>query len=77
MAIAVPATFLVDYAHRTSPPFPTGYRGLPMKDWEWYHILKASRVGLLAWNNFFWGFMGCATAYRFASRKHVNPPGRG
>ena len=77
VAIAVPSTFLMDYAHRTSPPFPVDYRGLPMKDWEWYHILKASRVGLLAQNNIFWGFMGCVTAYRFASRKHVNPPGTG
>jgi hypothetical protein len=76
VGIAVPSTFLMDYAHRTGPPL-LDYRRLPMKDWEWYHILKASRVGLLAWNNVFWGFMGCVTAYRFASRKHVNPPGTG
>jgi hypothetical protein len=77
VGIAVPATFLMDYAHRTTPPFPVDYRELPMKDWEWYHILKASRAGFFAWNNLFWGFMGCVTAYRFASRVHVNPPGRG
>jgi omega-hydroxy-beta-dihydromenaquinone-9 sulfotransferase len=75
--ISVPATFLSDYAHRTSPPFPVGYRGLPMRNWEWYHILKASRVGSLAQNNLFWLFMGVVTAYRFASRKFVFPPGRG
>ena len=74
VAIACPATFLMDYAHRTSP---IDYRGLPMRDWEWYHILKASRAGFLAWNNLFWGFMGCVTAYRFASRELVNPPGTG
>jgi hypothetical protein len=74
VAIACPSTFLMDYAHRTAP---IDYRGLPMKDWEWWHILKASRVGLMAWNNLFWGFMGCVTAYRFASRELVNPPGTG
>jgi hypothetical protein len=73
---SVPATFLSDYAHRTSPPFHVGYRPLPpMKDWEWYHILKASRAGSLATNNLFWLFMGAVTAYRFASRQHVHPPG--
>jgi hypothetical protein len=79
--IAVPATFLMDYAHRTGtqpngPPL-LDYRGLPMKHWEWHHILKAARAGFWAQNNLFWGFMGCVTAYRFASRKHVNPPGTG
>jgi omega-hydroxy-beta-dihydromenaquinone-9 sulfotransferase len=75
--VAMPATFLMDYAHRTTPEFPVDYRGLPMKDWEWSHILKASRHGFFAQNNLFWGFMGCVTAYRFASRKHVHPPGTG
>lgn len=69
--IAVPATFLMDYAHRPN------YRGLPMRDWEWDHILKATRHGVLAYNNWFWAFMGVVTAYRFASRRHVNPPGTG
>jgi hypothetical protein len=46
---SVPATFLSDYAHRTSPPFHVGYRPLPpMRQWEWYHILKASRAGGVA-----------------------------
>lgn len=76
VAIAIPATFLSDYGHR--PYYHTADGGwIPMKDWEWYHILKASRVGLLAPNNLFWGFMGCVTAYRFASRKHVHAPGSG
>jgi hypothetical protein len=48
-----------------------------MRDWEWYHILKASRVGSLAWNNLFYLFMGAVTAYRFASRPSTHPPGRG
>jgi hypothetical protein len=48
-----------------------------MKHWEWYHITKSARVGALAWNNLFWLFMGLMSAYRFASRPHVNPPGRG
>lgn len=74
---ALPSTFLMDYAHRRSPPYPVDYRNLPMSQWEWYHITKATRHGLLAWNNLFWAFMGCVTAYRFASRPHVNPPGTG
>jgi hypothetical protein len=61
----------MDYAQRPN------YVNLPMHDWEWYHIKKATRHGLFAWNNVFWAFMGCVTAYRFASRKHVNPPGTG
>jgi hypothetical protein len=73
---SVPATFLSDYAHRTSPPHYVGYRPLPpIGRWEWYHILKASRAGSLATNNLFWLFMGGVSAYRFASRKHVHPPG--
>ncbi|MEX2219771.1 MAG: sulfotransferase [Phycisphaerales bacterium] len=87
-AISIPATYYADYAFRTSPPFPVDYRDLPMRDWEWYHILKASgvpmdglrhwnRVGSLATNNLFWLFMGVVTAYRFASREFVHPPGRG
>jgi omega-hydroxy-beta-dihydromenaquinone-9 sulfotransferase len=66
---AIPATFLSDYFQR---PY---YRGLPMRDWEWYHILKSARVGALAKNNMFWLFMGAVTAYRFASRKNLRPPG--
>lgn len=68
-SVAVPATFVSDYFQR---PY---YRGLPVSEWEWYHILKSARVGAFAKNNLFWLFMGLVTAYRFASRKHVNPPG--
>lgn len=68
-AVTVPVTFMSDYFQR---PY---YRGLPMSQWEWYHILKGARVGALAKNNLFWVFMGAVTAYRFASRKHVKPPG--
>ncbi len=50
---------------------------IPMKQWEWYHITKSARVGALAWNNLFWLFMGLMSAYRFASRPRLNPPGRG
>jgi hypothetical protein len=74
--VSVPATFLSDYAHRTSPPYGVGYRPLPpLRAWEWDHILKASRAGSMAVNNLFWLFMGAVSAYRFASRKHVHPPG--
>jgi omega-hydroxy-beta-dihydromenaquinone-9 sulfotransferase len=68
-AAAIPATFLSDYFQR---PY---YRGLAMKDWEWYHILKSARVGAMAKNNMFWLFMGAVTAYRFASRRNLRPPG--
>jgi hypothetical protein len=77
LAISIPATCLSDYLHRTSPPYHIGYEHRAMRDWEWYHILKASRVGTLAWNNLFYVFMGAVTAYRFASRRYTHPPGRG
>jgi hypothetical protein len=71
--IAVPMSFLEDYIHR--PYYHRDGHLIPMREWEWYHILKQSRVGLLAQHNLFWAFMGAGTAYRFASRKHVHPPG--
>lgn len=75
-AVAVPGTFLSDYAHR--PEYTGWWRGdRPWATWEWYHIKKAARVGALSTANLFWLFMGVVTAYRFASRPHLNPPGRG
>jgi len=63
VAVALPATFLAEY-------YPKGERY-----WEWYHISLSTRRGLTAYNNLFWLFMGAVTAYRFASRKNVRPPG--
>jgi len=75
-AAAVPVTFLSDYAHR--PEYAGWWRGdRAWPDWEWYHILKGARAGVLSTANIFWLFMGIVTAYRFASRPHLNPPGRG
>lgn len=68
-SVAVPATFVADYFQR---PY---YRDLPISEWEWYHILKSARVGATGKNNLFWLFMGVVTAYRFASRRNLNPPG--
>jgi hypothetical protein len=76
LTTALPSTFLADYAWRRES-FPFNYRDLPMDRWEWFHIKKATRHGLLTWSNIFWAFMGAVTAYRFASRPHVNPPGTG
>lgn len=72
--VALPISFLADYVHRPGYHLPEG--GLiPMKEWEWFHIRKEARFQFFATHNIFWGFMGCVTAYRFASRKHVRPPG--
>jgi hypothetical protein len=40
-----------------------------------HHVWLATRRGLLATNNFLWLGLGLASAYRFASREHVRPPG--
>jgi hypothetical protein len=40
-----------------------------------YHVWLATRHGMLAFNNFLWVGLGLASAYRFASREHVRPPG--
>lgn len=80
-----PATFLMDYGQRpnyfAAPGEPRAFWGLSPwvtpDRWEWDHIAKATRAGALATNNIFYLFMGLVTAYRFASRRHVNPPGIG
>lgn len=72
-SVAVPASFLEDYIHR--PNYHRAGQLIPMREWEWKHILLQAREGFFAQHNLFWGFMGAGTAYRFASRKHVNPPG--
>ncbi|MCC6677143.1 MAG: sulfotransferase [Phycisphaerales bacterium] len=75
-AVAIPGTFLSDYGHR--PEYAGWWRGdRAWATWEWYHIKKAAKVGALSVANVFWLFMGVVTAYRFASRRHLNPPGRG
>jgi omega-hydroxy-beta-dihydromenaquinone-9 sulfotransferase len=73
LSVAVPVAFLSEYAHR-----PYYYRAgalIPMPEWEWRHILGHAREGLVVGHNLFWGFMGAVTAFRFASRRYVQPPG--
>ncbi len=66
MVVAFPATFLSEYYPR------------PVRDWEWERdVWRSTYRGLLAKHNLFWVLMGMASAYQFASRKHVHPPGRG
>lgn len=73
---AWPVAFLEDYAHRAG--YVGWWRGdVPTERWEWYHINKSARVGLLSTASMFWVFMGVVTAYRFASRRYVDPPGSG
>ena len=40
-----------------------------------HHVWLATRRGVLAWNNIIWIVLGLTTAYRYASRQHVRPPG--
>lgn len=40
-----------------------------------HHVWLATRRGVLAWNNIIWVVLGLTTAYRYASRQHVRPPG--
>lgn len=40
-----------------------------------YHVWLATYRGLLAVNNFIWVLLGLTSAYRYASRQHVRPPG--
>lgn len=40
-----------------------------------HHLWLATRRGVLAMNNLLWIGLGLASAYRFASREHVRPPG--
>ena len=67
LVVAWPATFLSEYGPRN--PNPLGE--------QWRHVWMSTYRGLLATNNLFWLFMGMVTAYRFASRRHAAPPGRG
>lgn len=62
---AFPATFLSEYYFR------------PVRNWEWGRdVWRSTYRGLLGLNNLFWIVMGVLSAYRFASRRHVAPPGR-
>ena len=40
-----------------------------------HHVWLATRRGVLAWNNLLWIGLGLGSAYRFASRQHLRPPG--
>lgn len=61
LAVAYPVSWITEY--RTRSPVP------------WDHVFLSAQKGLLAWNNLFWAFLGVVTAFRFASREHVRPPG--
>ena len=51
-------------------------QGKPLLVRLWHgHLGTSIRVGVTGRNNVFWLFMGIVTAYRFASRRHVKPPG--
>jgi hypothetical protein len=40
-----------------------------------YHVRLATRRGVLAMNNCIWLVLGLTSAYRYASRRHIRPPG--
>lgn len=63
LGVAFPATYLScnDYWKRYGYP--------------WSDVWDSTRDGVLATNNVFWAVLGIGTAYRFASRRHVRPPG--
>lgn len=63
LAVAYPATYLSSNDYWLRDPI------------VWSDIWDSTRDGLLAVNNFVWTVLGVGTAYRFASRKHVRPPG--
>jgi hypothetical protein len=63
LAVAYPATYLSSNDYWLRDPI------------AWRDIWDSTRDGLLAINNFVWTVLGVGTAYRFASRKHVRPPG--
>ncbi|MCC6659980.1 MAG: sulfotransferase [Phycisphaerales bacterium] len=67
LAAAWPATLVAEYGPRNPNPLRE----------QWHHVWLSTYRGLLAMNNVFWGFMGVVTAYRFGSRRHAAPPGRG
>lgn len=61
LLIAFPATWIADYRDRDPVP--------------WDHVWLSTRRGVLAMNNIFWVGLGVLTAFRYASREHVRPPG--
>lgn len=69
LVVAIPATFFTHYYHKG----PVYWDDWP--DWR-DHIFRSVRRGLVAENTLWWLFLGMATAYRFASRKHLSPPRR-
>ncbi|HVU63119.1 MAG TPA: sulfotransferase [Phycisphaerales bacterium] len=40
-----------------------------------HHVWLATRRGVLAMNNIIWLLLGLTSAYRYASRQHIRPPG--
>ncbi len=66
LIVAWPATYLAQYFGARNP------HSLAEKA---YHAWLATREGMIAENNIPYLLLGLITAYRFASRKHVLPPG--
>lgn len=62
LIVAFPATAMTsDYRLRVPPP--------------WGDVWVSTHRGLTAINNIVWIVLGLLSAYRFASRKHLTPPG--
>jgi hypothetical protein len=62
LLVAFPATAMTsDYRLRVPPP--------------WGDVWVSTHRGLTAINNIVWIVLGLLSAYRFASRKHLTPPG--
>lgn len=62
LVVAFPATAMTaDYRHGSPPP--------------WDHVWLSTHRGVTATNNIVWLLLGLMSAYRFASRKHISPPG--
>lgn len=59
-----PATFFSEY-------FPR-----PVRNWEWRRdVWESTWTGFWETGNVPWAVLGLLSAFRFASREHVNPPG--
>lgn len=66
IAVAWPATFFGEY-------FPR-----PVRNWEWRRdVWRSTYRGFFSSGNIPWVVFGLLSAYRFASRRHLRPPGAG
>ena len=69
LARAWPTTFV------SEPRWYDPNVGDPLKRDLWHHVWKATRAGAFATKNIWWVGLAAMTAFRFASRQHVRPPG--